>query len=232
MRFNSHTLLTTLALLPALVLGQLSGSVGCLTSHTTKNATKTCNVLNYGAVADKSTDLGPPLASAFAACKSGGIVVIPSGNYALATWVTLSGGSAWALQLDGVIYRTGTAGGNMIFIEHSDDFELFSSTSKGAIQGNGYIFHAEGSTTGPRILRFYKVTNFSVHDIVLVDSPSFHFSMDTCTNGEVYNMVIRGGNEGGLDGIDVWSSNIWVHDVRFGGLSKWSNAKANMSRLW
>ena len=28
--------------------------------------------------------------------------------------------------------------------------------------------------------------------------------MDTCSNGEVYNMIIRGGNNGGLDGIDVW----------------------------
>jgi rhamnogalacturonan hydrolase len=37
--------------------------------------------------------------------------------------------------------------------------------------------------------------------------------MDTCTNGEVYNMVIRGGNEGGLDGVDVWGTNIWIHDV-------------------
>jgi rhamnogalacturonan hydrolase len=52
-----------------------------------------------------------------------------------------------------------------------------------------------------------------VHDIALVDSPSFHFSMDTCTNGEVYNMAIRGGNKGGLDGIDVWSDNMWIHDV-------------------
>jgi len=26
-------------------------------------------------------------------------------------------------------------------------------------------------------------------------------------------LIIRGGNEGGLDGIDVWGSNIWVHDV-------------------
>ena len=37
--------------------------------------------------------------------------------------------------------------------------------------------------------------------------------MDTCTSGEVYNMIIRGGNEGGLDGIDVWRNNIHVHDV-------------------
>ena len=30
----------------------------------------------------------------------------------------------------------------MILIEHSTDFELYSSTSKGAIQGYGYTFHA------------------------------------------------------------------------------------------
>lgn len=28
----------------------------------------------------------------------------------MATWVTLNGGSGWALQLDGVIYRTGSVG--------------------------------------------------------------------------------------------------------------------------
>ena len=101
----------------------------------------------------------------------------------------------------------------MIFIEHTTDFELLSSTSKGAVQGFGYEFHAEGSISGPRILRLYEVTDFSVHDLALVDSPSFHFTMDTCENGEIYNMAIRGGNEGGLDGIDIWSTNIWVHDV-------------------
>ncbi len=26
-------------------------------------------------------------------------------------------------------------------------------------------------------------------------------------------MIIKGGNEGGLDGIDIWGSNIHVHDV-------------------
>jgi rhamnogalacturonan hydrolase len=90
---------------------------------------------------------------------------------------------------------------------------MFSSTGKGAIQGNGYQIHKTGSTSGPRLLRVWDITNWSVHDITLVDSPSFHFSIDTCTNGEVYNMAIRGGNEGGLDGIDVWSNNIWIHDV-------------------
>lgn len=91
--------------------------------------------MNYGAKADKSTDIGPALLSAFAACKTGGTVVVPSGDFAIKTWVTFEGGKAWALQLDGTIYRTGTSAGNMLFVRNANDFEMFSSTGKGAIQG-------------------------------------------------------------------------------------------------
>jgi rhamnogalacturonan hydrolase len=41
----------------------------------------------------------------------------------------------------------------------------------------------------------------------------FHFVINTCTNGEAYNMAIRGGDWGGLDGVDIVGSNIHVHDV-------------------
>ena len=231
MRFSSFFFAASV-LLPSLVCAQLSGSVGPLTSSATKKAKKTCTVTDYGAKADKTTDLGPPLASAFAACKSGGLVVIPSGDYQLSTFQTLSGGSAWALQLDGTIYRdTASDGGNMIFIEHSSDFELFSSTGNGAVQGRGYVDHAAGSISGARILRFYEVDNFSVHDIKLVDAPAFHFSMDTCSNGEVYNMLIRGGNEGGLDGIDVWGTNINIHDVMVTNKDECVTVKSPASNL-
>jgi rhamnogalacturonan hydrolase len=191
---------------------QLSGSVGPTTSTASKAAKKICNVLSYGAKADKSTDLGPALASAFAACKSGGIVYVPSGDYALATWQTLSGGTGWALQLDGIIYRTGTAGGHMIIIDGGSDFEFFSQTSKGAIQGYGYTFLSQ-NTYGPRIMRLVKVTNFSVHDLALVDSPAFHMVVDNCVNGHIYNLIIRGSNRGGLDGINLSGTNHHVHDV-------------------
>ena len=59
-------------LLPSFVTAQLSGSVGPTTSTASKAAKKVCNVLNYGAKADKSTDIGPAITSAFNACKSGG----------------------------------------------------------------------------------------------------------------------------------------------------------------
>lgn len=198
--------------LSACCSAQLTGSVGPTTSTASKAAKKICNVLNYGAVADLSTDLGPPLAAAWNACKSGGIVWIPSGDYAMSTWQTLSGGSGWALQLDGIIYRTGTAGGHMIIVENTSDFELFSLTSKGAIQGYGYKF-LETGVYGPRLIRLISITNFSVHDIALVDSPAFHLIVVTCTNGEIYNLIIRGGNLGGLDGIDTSGTNLWYHDI-------------------
>lgn len=202
-------------LAPLLASAYLSGSVGPTTSVSAKSSNKICNVLDYGAKADKSTDVGAAITSAWADCKDGGVVYIPSGDYAFESWVKLSGGSSCAIQLDGILYRTGTDGGNMIMIEHTKDFEMFSSTSKGAVQGYGYEYHKEGSSSGARILRLYDVTDFSVHDLALVDAPVFHFSLDTCENGEVYNLAIRGGDKGGLDGIDVWSTNIWIHDVSF-----------------
>lgn len=205
-------LATTLLALAATTAAQLSGKVGPTTSTAAKAAVKVCNIMDYGGVADASTDNGAAILAAWNACKTGGQVYIPSGDYGLSTWLTLSGGKGVSINLEGTIYRVGTDGGNMIFIRDSSDLEVYSATSDGAIQGYGYEFH-QNNTYGPRILRFYRCTDFSVHDIALVDSPAFHVSLDTCTNGELYNMIIRGANRGGLDGIDVWGTNMWIHDI-------------------
>lgn len=210
---HSLSLISLALLSPLLVNAQLSGHVGPLTSSSSKASTKTCNVQDYGAKADKETDIGSAIEKAWDDCAEGGVVYIPSGDYAMSSRLKLSGGKASAIQLDGIIYRTGSDGGNLFMIEHSSDFEFFSSTSQGAIQGLGYEFHKDGSLNGPRLLRFYDVTDFSVHDVALVDSPAFHLSLDTCKNAEIYNMAIRGGDSGGLDGVDIWSENVWVHDV-------------------
>lgn len=137
--FVSH-LAVTLALSVPWAAAQLSGTVGPTTSTASKAATKICNIMSYGGVASATTDNSAALASAWAACKSGGEVYIPSGNYGLANWVTFSGGEHVSVNLEGIIYRTGTAGGNMILVEDTTDFEFYSGTSKGAIQGYGYYF--------------------------------------------------------------------------------------------
>ncbi|KUJ11439.1 pectin lyase-like protein [Mollisia scopiformis] len=212
MLFNSIFAVACSLAVPAAAQLATGYQLGPPTSSSAKWAVKVCDVTDYGAVADGVTDIGPPLLAAFTACKSGGIVNIPLGTFAMATWVTLDDGVAWGINFEGTIVRTGTAGGHMIVIENSSDFELYSSRSSGAIQGYGYEFHSQGEY-GPRLIRLINVEYFSVHDIALVDSPAFHLILDTCTGGEVYNMIIRGGNEGGLDGIDVWGFNIYIHDV-------------------
>lgn len=81
------------------------------------------------------------------------------------TWATLTGGTSWALQLDGLITRTSTTSGNMIAVVNAVDFEMYSSTSAGGIQGNGY----QCRNAGPRLLRITTSTSFSIHDFILVD---------------------------------------------------------------
>ncbi|KAL5512388.1 hypothetical protein ACEPAG_3380 [Sanghuangporus baumii] len=205
------SLLSALVLALPSVLGQLSGSVGPTTPLSEKTGT-ICNVLDYGGSIG-SSDIGPAIGNAFTNCvqqhPEGATLYIPPGNYNMQTWQTLNHGTKWAFQMDGVITRTSTTGGNMIAIQNADDFEFFSSNSAGAIQGNGY----QCRNNGPRLIRMVTSNNFSVHDLILVDSPEFHLVIQDGSNGEIYNMAIRGTNLGGSDGIDVWGTNYWIHDV-------------------
>ncbi|KAK4703633.1 hypothetical protein P7C70_g2581, partial [Phenoliferia sp. Uapishka_3] len=127
--------LVSLALFPPFSSGQFVGSVGPTTALSAK--TTICNVLKYGGKADNSTDIAAAINSAFTNCvkkTAGSRLVIPSGNYLLATTVTLTGGTNWAFQLDGVItasfagYTAGTLAGNMLNIV-VQDVEAFQCTN-------------------------------------------------------------------------------------------------------
>lgn len=142
MRSSTFTLaLGALASFLSVATAQLTQSVGPTSSLSSKS--KVCNVLSYGARADGRTDIGPAILSAFNQCAKSGdaTIYIPPGNYAMSTWITLSGGSRYAVQIDGIIRRTGTAGGHMIIFSGGSDIEVFSKTSRGAIQGAGYEMH-------------------------------------------------------------------------------------------
>ncbi|KAI0759831.1 rhamnogalacturonase-like protein [Trametes elegans] len=198
------------ALLATAASAQLSGHVGPTSSLSSKQAT-TCSVLDYGGKVG-SSDIGPAIQKAFDECvkkHSGSTLYVPAGNYQMKTWVTLKSGTKWAFRLDGLITRAATTGGNMIAIQNANDFEFYSANSAGGIQGHGY----QCRNAGPRLIRMVKSTNFAVHDLILVDSPEFHLVVEAGSNGEVYNMAIRGANLGGSDGIDVWGTNHWIHDV-------------------
>ncbi|KAH9923923.1 rhamnogalacturonase [Epithele typhae] len=203
------SLLASLLLISA-ASAQLSGRVGPTSSLSSKQST-ICNVLDYGGSIG-SSDIGPAINSAFTNCvlkHSGSTLYVPAGNYNMQTWVTLTGGTKWAFRLDGLISRTSTTHGNMIAIVNASDFEFYSANSAGGIQGYGY----QCRNNGPRLVRIITSTNWSMHDLILVDSPEFHLVIESGSNGEVYNMAIRGTNLGGSDGVDVWGSNHWIHDV-------------------
>ncbi|KAM0168751.1 hypothetical protein ACHAPF_010668 [Botrytis cinerea] len=101
---------------------------------------------------------------------------------------------------------------NLIVIINAVDFELYSSNGLGAIQGQGYLYRISGNTNRPRMLRLISPINATVHDLLLIDSPKFHFIFDFGENIEVYHLTIRGANLGSYDGIDAIGTNYWVHD--------------------
>ncbi|KAN0108708.1 glycoside hydrolase family 28 protein [Hyaloscypha variabilis] len=83
---------------------QLIGPVGPRTPLSEK--TRVCNILDFGGVADNSTDVAPAITTAFEKCvqrQPGSRLVVPEGNYLLKQSIVLSNGTNWAWQLDGLI---------------------------------------------------------------------------------------------------------------------------------
>lgn len=207
-------LLLLLSLL-SLSHAQLTGSVGPLTSYQDKARTKVCDITDYGAVADGKTDIGDALQEAWDDCSTGGLIYIPPAdeNYALATCMTLKHGEAVAVQIDGVIARDTEECGHLIVFQDTNDLEVFSGNSMGALQGYGYKLLQDGNY-GPRFFRFKYVTNFSVHGFATIDSAAYYYVFQECTNGEIYNLLVRGVTTiGATDGFDISGENIWVHDI-------------------
>jgi rhamnogalacturonan hydrolase len=86
--FNMFFNLFSTVALAALLLSPLTSatqvdkrSVGALTPLSSK--TKVCNILDYGGVADNSTDIGPAIKLAFSSCaiSGGATIYIPPGYY-------------------------------------------------------------------------------------------------------------------------------------------------------
>jgi rhamnogalacturonan hydrolase len=123
---------------------QPSGRVGATTSRDAKAAIKVCNIMDFGAVSSAMVDVGAAVTAAWNACKTCGQVYIPPGSYGLSKWVHLTGGSRVAVNIEGTIFRmsNGTSGGAMLSFDRTDDLELYSANSKGAVQGYGYQFHS------------------------------------------------------------------------------------------
>ncbi len=134
----------------------------------------------------------------------------------VATGSTLNAGNAFAIQIDGLITLTpdGSFGGNALVIKNSKDVEVFSSNGLGAINGQGYLTRKNASGQNARLIRFIACDHVSIHDIILVDSPTFHLIFAGVSNLEAYQITIRGPNIGATDGIDLSCiDNCYLHHI-------------------
>lgn len=97
--------------LVGLASGQLTGPVGPTTSLCLKK--HECNIVDYGASNDNSSDIAGALETAFTECvlqNPGSRLVVPEGEYLLNRSVVLSNATNWAFQVEGLI--TIAYGGN------------------------------------------------------------------------------------------------------------------------
>ncbi|KAJ5523811.1 CAZyme family GH28 [Penicillium frequentans] len=132
MKFTGFVLLP---LLSSITLGQLIGPVGPTTDLQDKSIK--CNILDYGAVADNKTDISTALETVFSDCvrkNPGSRLVVPEGEYLIERGVTLSNGTNWAFQLDGLI--TAAYGGNWtisreLILEGFAGSEIINATING-----------------------------------------------------------------------------------------------------
>lgn len=205
-------IISLLHLLSLVALGeaQLSGSVGPLTLFKDKASVKVCDSTDYGAVADGKTDIGDALQEAWDDCSTGGLIYIPPAdeNHALATCITLKHREAVAVQINGVIARDTDECGHMIVFQDTKDLEVFSGNSNGALQGYGYKLLQDGNY-GPRFFHFKYVTSFSVHGFAAINSVAYYYVFEECTNGEIYNLLVRGVSTiSATDAFDISGDNI------------------------
>lgn len=99
-------------------------------------------------------------------------------------------------------------------LQNCQDVEVFSSNGLGAINGQGYITRLTSSGQNARLFRFINAVNIAIHDIIFVDSPTFHLVFNDVSNMEAYHITVRGPSIGGTDGIDViCTDNCYLHDI-------------------
>ncbi|KAJ6465763.1 pectin lyase-like protein [Mycena sanguinolenta] len=183
-----------------------------------------CNVLDYGAVADNTTDLGPALTKAWTECvipqvtttvADNVLLYVPSGNFLLASNVVFDNAANWNLHIAGNIYLPYNPDltGTMLTFENCENILL---DGPGAIFGNGYRYRPDGDLTlnpsRPRLIRFQTCNDCEITEVTLYDAPMFHVTI-IGNNNVAHDMAIIASHIGETDGFDMSGNNNYVHDV-------------------
>ncbi|KAF8214716.1 pectin lyase fold/virulence factor [Mycena galopus ATCC 62051] len=183
-----------------------------------------CSVLDYGAVADNTTDLGPALTKAWTECvipqvtttvADNVLLYVPAGNYLLASTVTFNGAANWNLHIAGSIFLPFNPDltGTMFTFENCQNILV---DGPGAVYGNGYRYRPDGDLTlypsRPRLFRFQDCNDCEITAVTLYDAPMFHVTI-IGNNNLAHDMAIIASHIGETDGYDISGNNNYVHDV-------------------
>lgn len=117
--------------LPGVPLFKLSSLFLLAAVASVAYATKICNVLDYGGIADNTTDIGQAITKAYADCVSGTttsnpadtVLLVPSGTYALISPVTIIKAEFFTMEINGelnLVFNTMLAG-NMFLFDRCND---------------------------------------------------------------------------------------------------------------
>ncbi|OAV96262.1 hypothetical protein PTTG_03469 [Puccinia triticina 1-1 BBBD Race 1] len=204
-------------------------------------AKKTCNVLDYGAKADKQTDIGPPLLKAYADCLKATtgrpedtIVLIPQGDFSLKSNVLFAKGKGLTFTFNGQIHLAYNSRytGNMIAFTRCQNLVV---NGVGAFHGYGDLYRPGGNLNHlpqrPRLVRFENCQDVDYSGFNLFDAPLYHLVVALGTNFRIHNFRISSTNIGATDGIDVSGTNIHVHDVDIKTGDECVTAKSPMKGL-
>ncbi|KAG0151381.1 hypothetical protein CROQUDRAFT_667949 [Cronartium quercuum f. sp. fusiforme G11] len=190
------------------------------TTKTTSAGLKTCNVLEFGAVADNQTDIGPALIRAFGCAQKSitnraadTVILIPDGNYKLASKVVFDKSKFFTLTVNGYLYMPydPTLQGNMVAFTHCNDIIV---NGHGRLYGNGDRYRPAGNLhmnpQRPRLVRFDTCDRVDYSGVSLYDAPMYHLVIWLGNNIHIHNFEIHSANIGATDGINVAGKNICV----------------------
>ncbi|KAF8133397.1 glycoside hydrolase family 28 protein [Boletus edulis] len=186
-------------------------------------AAKTCNVLDYGGVADNATDIGLAIIKAHADCVSGAtttdpadtVLLVPPGTYALQTFVYFEHPSYFTIEINGELNLVFDPAlkGNMFLFDRCDHLVW---KGNGTIHGHGDLWRPNNNLGAypnrPRLLRFQNCNNTDISGVTLHNSPMFHVVIIGNDN-VAHDMKIIADHIGATDGFDVLGNNNYVHDV-------------------
>jgi hypothetical protein len=195
------------------------------------------DITDYGAVADGRTDSGPAIQAAIDAASGagGGIVRVPAaahpfvaGLLVLKSNVNLRVEAGAVLQplpygsYQPEIYgQVAPPGGTPVPYTHwltADGATNIELSGTGTIDGNGFgwwlAFMADtGTPHRPYLIKLSNCTNVYAHDVLLTNSPMFHFVPSACNNVTIDGLrIVAPNNSPNTDAIDPSGKNILIEN--------------------